>query len=77
MDGELGTLFEMMSSRMPWRPNMCWMSREAVSMAEGNLGRWMEWTDLENQLTMVRMTVLTLEERNPGQCGTKGASGLE
>lgn len=49
---------ETMSSGDAVQLSMCLMRRSAVSQVVGSLGRATKCTALENQLTMVRMTVL-------------------
>lgn len=65
---------------MPWRWYTWWMRTDAVSMAEGNVGRRTKWTDLANQTMMVKVTVVLSEGgwpvtksramRDQGRCRT-------
>ncbi len=64
-DTNWGFLLETTSSGRPWILKMWSMITQAVSLAEGSLGRATKWTALEKRSTTVRITVLPLDRGRP------------
>ncbi len=60
-----GFLLETTSSGRPWILKTWSMITQAVSLAEGSLGRATKWTALEKRSTTVRITVLPLDRGRP------------